>query len=185
MIKNSIITKAAQHQDIEQMMAICEQNLLTTNCQKFTAVDFSQKGFLLTRLTFENAKKMIDDEKNYFLAVAKNDDEVLGYLIACDIEKSGINLPKAVLSAQEITNSKIFYHKQIAKKLTAKGVGKKLLLAMCEQARKRGYEKIICRIVHAPFYNQASISFHQKFGFKKIGEMQENKIALGIYIKSL
>jgi hypothetical protein len=79
--------------------------------------------------------------------------------------------------------TKTFYHKQIVKKAGVKKVGEKLLLAMFEESKRRGYEKIICRIVQRPFFNQASISFHEKFGFKKIGEMSEYEIDLGIYLK--
>ncbi len=182
-IKNIAIFEANQG-DIEQMIEICAQNLIETNRQKFSSQDFSKKGFLVRRLTFENAKIMIDDKENYFVCVAKNGDEVLGYLIACDIKKLEFSFPPEVLNQLSIgQKTKIFYHKQIVKKAGVKKVGEKLLLAMFEESNRRGYKKIICRIVQRPFFNQASISFHEKFGFNKIGEMSEYEIDLGIYLK--
>jgi L-amino acid N-acyltransferase YncA len=179
-----ILITQATNEDINQMIEICAQNLVETNRQKFGRDDFAKKGFLLSRLTFENAKKMIDDEENYFVCVAKNGDEVLGYLIACDLEKSEINFSAEILNQIcAAKKGKIFYHKQIAKKLGSKNVGEKLLLAMFDEARRRAYAQIICRIVHRPFLNQASIFFHQKFGFKQVEKMLEGENELGIYQK--
>jgi GNAT superfamily N-acetyltransferase len=175
----------AQYSDIEQMIAICEQNLVENNRDKFAAEDFSKKGFLISRLTLDDAKKMIDDQNNSFACVIKNGAEVLGYLTGCDLEKYGTKFFENVPSLEKIKNEKIFYHKQIVKKPDAKNIGKKLLFAMFDEAKNRGYSHVICRIVHAPFCNETSISFHEKFGFQKIGSTEENGVTLGIYLKNL
>lgn len=41
---------------------------------------------------------MIDDKKNYFVCVAKNDAEMLGYLIACDIKKLEIDFIQEIFT---------------------------------------------------------------------------------------
>ena len=174
----------AQHCDIEKMMEICEENLLENNREKFSANDFSNKGFLLTRLTSQNVQEMIDDKKNYVVLVAKDGDKIMGYLIACDIEKVDYELREKI---KELKNfrGKVFYHKQIVKKLGVKQVGEKLLLSMLDEVNNRGYSHVVCRIVHEPFYNQASISFHQKFGFSQVGLYKKNEVLTGIYLKDL
>jgi L-amino acid N-acyltransferase YncA len=43
---------------------------------------------------------------------------------------------------------------------------------------------VVCKIVHQPFENKISISFHEKFGFKKISEIAEKDYVAGIYLKN-
>ena len=188
-MKNSdnIAVRLARHSDIGQMIEVCAQNLVENNREKFAAVDFSRQGFLIGKLTEEDAKKYIDDQENYFVCVATDGEEVLGYLTGCDVKKSGIDFFSVEPSLKKIQNEKIFYHKQIVKKLDAKNIGKKLLFAMFDEVKSRAYSHVICRIVHEPFYNEASISFHEKFGFQEVGSMEESGrvkgLKMGIYLK--
>ncbi|MDX2082993.1 MAG: hypothetical protein SFV53_03290 [Rickettsiales bacterium] len=186
---SQINIRKAKHSDIDQMIEICEQNLVENNLTKFSAEDFSKKGFLLTRLTSENAKKMIDDRKDFVVLVAENKKEnsyeILGYLIGCDIKKSQIDFPSETIAKKNLAAAKTFYHKQIVKKTATKNIGKKLLSAMIEMVKDKKYQQIICRIVHQPFKNEASIIFHEKFDFTKIGKMSHAKITFGIYLKNL
>jgi len=176
-------TAPAIHADITQMIAVCAQNLIENNREKLSADDFSKKGFLVRKLTKEDVEEMLADQKNHFACVVKEGEKVLGYLTGCDAAKSGIDFSKHAPDLQKIT--KLFYHKQIVKVLEAKNVGTKLLFTMFNEAKSRGYSHVICRIVHKPFFNQASISFHEKFGFKEIGAMEENGLTLGIYLLNL
>ena len=192
MSKSEILqVKPAEHSDIEQVIEVCAENLVSTNREKFSDEDFSKHGFLIRKMTPEEAKEMIDDKENHFLHVVKNGDEVLGYLSGCDLKKTPLDLQEKVFKAQELQDyikkngEKVFYHKQIAKRVSAKNVGKKLLLAMFEDAKDRGYGFVVCRIVYQPFYNEISIAFHEKFGFRKIGEMEDNGALLGVYLKDL
>lgn len=179
--------KHATHDDINLMIAICEENLVANNREKFSADDFSKKGFLVRKLTFLDAKEMIDDQKNFLCLILKNGDEALGYLTGCDIKKTPDNFQEIVLHAEELKEAKgkIFYHRQIAKKAGGKNIGKELLLAMLDEAKSRGYRHVVCKIVHQPFYNEASIGFHEKFGFKKISSIAEDGMVLGIYLKTI
>lgn len=179
----SLLVKAAELIDINCMIAICEENLVENNRDKMTSDDFSKKGFVFLKLTAADAKSMIEDQKNFLTLVLKDGDEVLGYLIAHDVSKSEIEFQKKILQIEELKNHKIFYHRQIAKKSGVKNVGQKLLFTMFDEARFRGYSCIVCKIVHQPFYNQASISFHKKFGFKQISEIKTNDRNAGIYLK--
>jgi hypothetical protein len=174
--------KIATVADISQMVEICALNLVKNNQDKFDANDFAKKGFLIGELTESDALEMLADPKNHFVCVSKDDEEVLGYLTGCDISVSGIEFPKDI---SEIKSEKLFYYKQIVKKPDAKNIGQSLVNAMLKEVKERGYSKVVCRIVYAPFYNQNSISFHELFGFRKIGEMQDKGSNLGIYLKDL
>jgi ribosomal protein S18 acetylase RimI-like enzyme len=176
----------ASHADIAQMVAICESNLMVNNREKFSDEDFSKRGFLIKPLQESVAKNMITDQGNFVTLVLKNGDEVLGYLLGHDISKTDkIFIDEVLHLLQPQENEKIFYHYQIAKKPGSKNVGEKLLLAMVYEIKKRGYSKLVCKIVQRPFPNEKSINFHEKLGFKQIGEIENNKIILGIYQKQI
>lgn len=184
MVSENIVVTPAKYDDIAAMIEICRQNLVATNDQKFTAEDFAKKGFLITALNEETAKKFIDDG-NFIVLVARYGQDILGYTIACDLEVSGINFPEDM---KQKFLPKTVYHKQIAKVLNsstnAKAVGSNLLKGLFLEAQKRQYQQVVCRIVHEPFFNQNSVSFHQKNGFELIGSMQEKNL-FGIYSKIL
>ncbi len=184
--EESRVIKPASHDDIKSMMEICEENLLEDKCLKLNSEEISENGFLLYRLTFEKAKEIIDN-KNFFCLILKNNDETLGYLFGCDLEKTEDGFYEKALKldkVKEITG-KIYYHRQIAKKAGFKHVGRQLLTAMVEEAKNHGYSHIICKIVLKPFYNQTSVFLHEKFGFRKIAEINENSITTGVYLKEL
>lgn len=175
----------AKYSDIAQMIKVSGEVLVKTNRAKFSDEDFAKQGFLIVQLTEEVARKFIDNSQNHFACVAKEGEDVLGYLTSCDVKESGIIFSEEMPEFKQIKDQKIFYHKQIARRPGTKNIGQKLLLAMFDEVKKRGYSHILCRIVHAPFYNEVSVVFHQKFGFRKIGEMEDNGAMLGVYLKEL
>ncbi len=171
--------------EISQMIEICAQNLVENNRDKMSSDDFANKGFLIRKLTIEDVQEMLANQDRHFVIAIKDGENLQGYLTGCDAYESGIDFLLYVPKLNNIEGAKFFYHKQIVKRPEAKNVGSKLLLSMFDEAKSRGYSHVICRIVHQPFLNQSSISFHEKFGFKKVGEMTENKNVLGIYLKEL
>jgi predicted GNAT superfamily acetyltransferase len=171
--------------EISQMIEICAQNLVENNRDKMSSDDFSNKGFLIGKLTKEDVQEMLANQDKHFVVAVKESENLQGYLTGCDLSESGIDFSLYVPNLNKIEGAKFFYHKQIVKRPEAKNVGSKLLLSMFDEAKARGYSHVICRIVHQPFLNQSSISFHEKFGFKKVGEMSENNNVLGIYLKEL
>lgn len=154
--------------DIAQMIEICAQNLVENNRDKFAADDFAAKGFLIRKLTREDVEEMLADQENHFSCVVKNGAEILGYLTGCDVKKSEIDFIRNVPELAKFKNQKLFYHKQIVKKLDAKNVGTKLLQAMFDEAKIRNYSHVVCRIVHKPFFNQASIFFIKNLASEKL-----------------
>lgn len=175
---------AAQHSDIQQMIEVSSLNLVRNNRDKFSDADFAQKGFLIVPINEEKAQNFIDDPEA-LAQIAKEGDEVVGYLTGQDVEKTGINFTGEVETFEEIKDQKNFYYTQIAKKPEAKDVGRKLVVSMLDEAKKLGYENIICRIVQKPFYNKVSTVFHERLGFENIGTMLEDGATLGVYLKRL
>ena len=179
-----IKVKAAEIRDIPEMVAINAAHLMANKSEKSR---LNQSGFLIVKLTADDVERMILDEENFVVLVLKKKEEVLGYLIACTIANTENFFQEALAKIPELQNSqtKPFYYKQIAKKIGEAGVGKSLLLALENEARKRGYSHLVCRIVHQPILNEASISFHQKSGFKLVSTFSEEQITAGIYLKAL
>jgi len=178
------ISKVSQ-KDIPQMVAICAQNLVENNRDKFSNEEFSKRGFLIRKLAAADVEEMIEDQENFISLVLKNGDEVLGYVNGCDILKTEIEFQQKVFALPQLKNQRIFYHKQIAKKDGAKNVGKELLFAMFDEAKNKGYEQVVCKIVQKPFFNEISDSFHRKFGFEKFGYIKDSGVELAIYLKNL
>ena len=183
---NSENVEFATSQDIGEMVAICATQLVA-NREGDNAQNMGKSGFLIVELTKDQAKDIINDSKDSLALILKRDDEILGYLTAFDIKKTEDEFRQKVFSVPQLQKfgKKIFYYNQIAKKPNSKNVGKKLTLAMVDEAKKRGNSCIICKIGHKPFRNEASIAFHEKLGFKCIEEIDKGGYLCGIYWKEV
>ena len=173
--------RAARHEDIAGIIKICEENLLTNHQKNMTNEEIVKSGFLMSKLESDYAKNMIDDEENFIFLVAEEAGEILGYLTACDISKVAADFQKEIIEAEH----KFVYYKQIAKRPGIKGLGTELFLGLLAEAKRRNYTAILCKIVHEPIYNQASIAFHEKNGFKEIRKAQEKNRLVGVYLRAL
>jgi len=176
------MVRRAKYKDVEGMMEVCEKNLLSINQGKMSVREVEKQGFLMSKLEENYAKKLLDDEENYIVLVACDGDEVLGYLTAGDISKVANDFQNEI---EELQGHKILYYIQIAKKPGMKGIGTALLMGLFEEAKRSNYTDIICKIVHEPFCNKASIRFHEKYGFKKLRLAQEKSRVVGVYLKML
>lgn len=174
----------AQIKDIPQMIEICELNLAQNNKEKLSAEDFSKQGFLIGKLTFDDAEKFIIDTES-IAKIATDNNKILGYITGYNIEKSKINFFENIEDLEKIRHKKIYYHYQIVKKPQTKNVGSQLLQATLDEVKSKGYDYVICCIIHAPLYNEASISFHKKFGFENIGDIKSEDFTRGVYLKTL
>ncbi len=174
-----MIVCKANYQDLEDVVKICRENLLVNKRPE----EISARGFLMSELTEDVAKKMLD-EGAIFL-VARRDEKICGYLTAHDLVNEDEIFRTEVLKIKDLKNAKIIYYKQIAKSLDEVGIGKNLVEAMCDEAKKRGYSYVVCKIVLQPFYNQASVKFHEKNGFVKMKEVQEKSRVVGVFARKL
>ncbi|MCE3255023.1 MAG: Acetyltransferase domain [Rickettsiaceae bacterium] len=173
-------------EDALPILAILKENLIDFNNQD-AAEASSRKGFLVRNIEKEEIDKVISDHKNSIALVAKEQDEILGYLLATRLEQLSEILKKGILpclSEKQIKSlDKIIYYRQIAVKPGVKNIGRALIGRFLQEAFLRGYESVICRIIHEPVNNQRSISFHQKFGFSLIDTIAENSLVAGVYIR--
>src|SRR3989344_3549719 len=88
---------------------------------------------------------------------------------------------------EEICAENLVQNRQdLAKKVGYNGVGSALLETLIKTAKEKNFKTIICRIIHQPIKNLASIAFHQKFGFRLEGERERSDgYVAGLYVKNL
>ncbi len=186
--KKSMIIKPAIHSDIEEILAILKSRLVDVNDPKIFNSELENKGFLIGNVERDELEKLILDQKNNLILVAKEGDEVLGYLIAQRLSEI-VDSKKAVVSCLKLHKiddlQKVIYYRQIATKPQSKNIGSLLLEELLKKAKEIDCEYVVCRIVGEPVNNQKSISFHKKFGFKQIGEDAIGRVKLGVYLYNL
>jgi phosphinothricin acetyltransferase len=51
-----------------------------------------------------------------------------------------------------------------------KGIGKKLYLALIQNLKNKGFHSVLAGI---SLPNKVSVSFHEKLGFKKVGQLEQ------------
>jgi hypothetical protein len=180
--------KLAKIQDTPQMLGILQENLVDISDPKVLQ-NQHQNGFLIRHIGVLEMEELVLDDKNNTVLAAKENDKMLGYLIACRLNNMRADLCVGLLPSlrlQEINQlEKVIYHRQIAVKNGFKGVGRLLLEEFLSLAKKSGYQYVVCRIIHQPIYNQKSVLFHQKFGFKQIGDDVNNAVVAGVYLCDL
>lgn len=201
--------KEAGLEDVYGIMSVLKENLLPKelldqekrvfylkNAGK-KIEDFSTKGFLINSLSEEELKDILLDKENHITLIAKENDDIVGYAITYDLEnwrKCKPNWEKTVeLIDKEkdhvLTKEKVLYFRHIATKHLSKnkGVGAMLEYKVFFEAKQKGYKKIIGEALEYPIENKASLDFHKKIGFKKIGTIKESKNDLiwGLYKKDL
>jgi GNAT superfamily N-acetyltransferase len=180
----------ANNCDAKAISKISNHNLIANQKEKFLE-EFEKKGFLMTGYCAEFIEKNILNQQDQITLVAETKSEIIGYLTGQNLfsleEVLQKNLVQILTDLNYSFKNKIFYYRQIAKISDQKNIGKNLLLAMLEKAKEMGYDLIICKIVTAPFFNQASINFHEKFGFEKITKEFDSKkeVEFSIYQKLL
>ena len=173
----------AEYRDIADIIAINNANLLKNNLDG----DAGKSGFLVGEPSKVELQNIIDDKLKSLAVVLKRENEVLGYLIGFDIIKTEVDFQQQVFSLFEskglnYEDDKVFYYSQIAKKPNSKNIGKNLVLSMFSEVKKMGYDYIVCRIVHSPIKNEASMAFHQSLGFKSVGDIAGGGYLCGIYL---
>ena len=84
--------------------------------------------------------------------------------------------PYSPRKAYELTaTGSIYVHKDFQ----GKGYGKKILLALIEEARKRGLRAILALIAAE---NEGSLKLHLKCGFQKVGELKKVGFKFGRWL---
>lgn len=184
-----MIIESAEKKDLFRMLEILNKNLIPINkYQELNQEKTENSGFLIGSFSIEEISTRIDGKENHIILTAK-EEEIIGYLISHNLRQIDDLMYKCFTSFPEINSikdkKKILYYRQIAKLPEKKNVGSKLVEAMFDKAREMGYEAVVCRIVHAPLQNKISIAFHEKFGFRFLGLVQNGDVTLGVYLKDL
>ncbi|MHA1972478.1 MAG: GNAT family N-acetyltransferase [Candidatus Hodarchaeales archaeon] len=155
--------RQAKKTDIRAILEI-NQHLLKKNISSL------ENGFLLGERSSDYVLSKLDQ---YFVALDDDKGEVLGYIeidykIGQDNFASGNweteELKKDILEALE--RNQYIYVIQIAVKEQRKGIGKFLIDSLHNRFQNR---ILISFVAYKPHYNEISLNFHLKVGFKKAG----------------
>jgi hypothetical protein len=178
--------RAALVTDVPGIIAILNQNL--TNIETASSDSLEREGFLVYGFTPEELTLTIQDPHNLVLVMIR-DEQIIGYVLSYELASLNPEWIDHCSASTEIKallmNSRVLYHRHIAKLKNIKNIGKALLQGLIDEASVQGYEHIVCQIVHSPIMNQVSVNLHQGFGFKLIGLVDEDNLTLGIYLKDL
>ena len=180
---NKLHIRTATINDIASINDICKLNVFENDPD-------IKKGFVRHLFTYDELYNAIVSNEDYIAIVAERDNNIIAYTIACNWTQCETSLYADLVNIVKQNhlsiNAKILYHWQIAKNPSIKlQVGKHLMNELFNQAIKMNYESILCQVVHEPICNQNSINFHEKIGFKKIGDISDNTYKRGVYFKTL
>lgn len=182
---NKLSIRHAELNDIEGILAVFEQNLLS-NKKSDSSNNFQEQGFLAFGLSFEDIKREILDYKSTIALVAEVNNKIIGFTLGNDFKmkcpswQTSMSIVDSAIKT--LIKNRIFYHDYIARSPGEGGVGKKLFASLMKKAAEYNYPYILCEIAEKPYMNKASISFHERFGFKRIGTINKNELVLGIYL---
>lgn len=179
-----IKTRQAVQIDSPEIIRILRQHLISL---KEDESQLESQGFLIYPHTLSDIESFILDKENYFILVAEDTNNLIGFAICCDIKiMTSLLLHLGSLSnMDELASSKMLYLKQIAKENGNTGVGKALMQSILQHAINADCNYIISQIAHAPVMNARSISFHEKFGFELISTVERDAGVTGVYLKRL
>jgi predicted GNAT superfamily acetyltransferase len=178
--------------DIDGVLSIQNQNLLE-NKQGDTEEEKINGGFLIHPLSKEDLTKIINNSDSHILLVAKEGNEIQGYILGYNLDDWKRQRPnwQTLLEISDETKEilkreKILYMRHIARKPDGKGIGSSLLVKMFEEVSARGYLYVIAEILQEPYMNIASVQFAEKFGLTMVGKRQEeNGYVWGLFMKKI
>lgn len=157
----SITIATATTEDLEAILAIVNYEIAHT-----TAI-YDE----IARSMEQQKAIFFDKQKNNFpLLVAKENNKVIGFATY------GTFRPK---SAYRFTVEHSVYVKH---NNHGKGIGKKLLLELMQQAKSQNIHTMI-GVIDAE--NKNSILFHEKMGFKIVGRLDETGFKFGRWLHSI
>ena len=159
----------ANDKDVKDIYAIASS-------WKYETAKSIDEGFLVSEYTIEDYEAFFKDDDKY-LFVAKEDNEVLGFIYGYYVEHGGFS--KTSLAIKDMAEPNDFILKQIAVKKERRKVGAYLinhLLTFIDS-------DIYLAIVSKPL-NVASVMFHRKHGFIKAARiMEDDNLERLIYAK--
>lgn len=178
--------------DIQGITLVQKENLLLPT-KKISEKELEKRGFLIHEVSTKELEKLILDRENGLVLVAKEGDEIKGYVLAYDLKLWKNLKPKweetvkvSENTKQILDEEKILYLRHIARKMKAEGTGSKLMRTLINEAGLRKYHSVIAEILEKPITNRVSVDFHKQFGFEEIGRVEENKnLVWNLFLKNI
>ena len=126
--------------------------------------------------------------------IARKDDSIVGYAMTYDLENWRKSNPDWEKRVELINKEKSWLLEKgkvcILDMLPSRNFLKTKVLEQdlnikSFEAKQKGYKEIIGEALEYPIENKASLDFHKKIGFEKIGTIKEsdNKLIWGLYKK--
>ncbi len=192
-----VVVYEAQEADIPGIVSVHESNLLEDGFPKGTVQkeDLAQRGFLVHGMKPDKFKAIITDVVHHSVLVAKENGEVVGYILAYDLVEWKKQNPEwsATVSVDEETRALllgdgVLYVHQVARSPLHKGkeIGKKLEEDLFFAARRRGYHYLVAEILEQPIENAVSKKLHLSLGYDRRGSVKEtDEMVWGFWMKDL
>lgn len=179
----------ATRKHIAGILSVQKERLLKYKKRK----NLGRQGFLIYPKSQKWLQRAVADKRSSIVLVAREGETVAGYILAYDLKKwlslkpeweKGLKLQPKIW--ETLNKRKVIYGDHIARKKGYAGVGKNILMEFFRIAREKGYEFMAAEILEKPVKNIASISAHQKIGFKRAGTVfDKNNLVWGLYLKKL
>ncbi len=167
-----IIIRSVELEDIPGILEV-QKDLLLKNK---TIVSAKKEGFLVYPIKEEELEEIILSE-SVFLIVAEDKRDIVGYILAYDLEdwrkikpkwdKRILVIPKV---KDHLNKDKIIYFRHVARKFSYAGVGFKLEENIYLLAKNKGFKWAIGEILERPLINEESKKAHEERGYIKIGQ---------------
>lgn len=180
--------------DIEDILSIQSQRIIIPEAD-VKKQNLEKTGFLIYPTSADDLKRMLEDDRNHLIKVAKEKNKTVGYLISYDMKQWELLHPDwfSRLCASEddkklIKDEKGLYGRHVAvdEHVNISDVGKELLDSTLQEAINRGYRYFIVEILEKPIKNKRSMRFVQKAGFRLIGQMEDqNNRIWSVFLKDL
>ena len=145
----SITLVQAQERDLSGILEILNYEIIHT-----TALYEYQKKSLEQQLIWFKKKQL----EGFPVLVIKEDNKILGF------GTYGAFRPRPAY--QYTVEHSVYVHHEYQ----GQGIGNMLLQELINQGKSQGYHSMMAVIDSS---NKLSISFHEKFGFQKVGELKE------------
>ncbi len=184
----------ASSKDIENILAIQSQKVIIPE-RKVERQEAEEGGFLVYPVSAEELAKILEDNENHIIKIAKESDKVAGYIISYDMvewEKTHADWFSRLDASNEdrilLKNERVLYGRHIAvdEHATTSGVGKELLDSTLQEAINRGYRYFVVEILKEPITNSRSVGFVQKAGFRLVGQTKDqNNRIWSVFLKDL
>lgn len=168
-----MMIRKCEKRDINQIVDI-------VNKVHIDKVKDKTRGFLISTYNKEDYLNFLN-KTEYFYVLEEN-NKILAFMLGGynNISEEIIDTKPVI---NEIDKGQYFYIKQICVDIDVdkKGIGSYFYK---ELFKLLNLKKIYLSIVTKPYYNESSIIFHEKNGFKKVKDYKKKKFELSLWLRN-